>query len=167
MLLKKFLLAGFVVISFALYSFHARHGDAVSVLAPSVPNQNTATLTPTAPTTNPTTNSNTNPNPATTSQPVATGAYKDGQYTGSAADAFYGFIQVKATINGGKITDIQFLQYPNNRNTSVEINRQAMPMLKQEALSAQNAHVDIISGATDTSQAFIESLNVALSQAGV
>lgn len=93
--------------------------------------------------------------------------YKDGQYTGNAADAFYGLIQVKATISGGKITDIQFLQYPNDRNTSVEINRQAMPMLKQEALSTQNAHVDIISGATDTSQAFVESLANALSQANI
>jgi uncharacterized protein with FMN-binding domain len=93
------------------------------------------------------------------------GGLKDGQYTGNAADAFYGYIQVKAIINGGKITDVQFLRYPNDRSTSIAINKQAMPYLKQEAVQAQSAQVNIVSGATDTSQAFIQSMASALSQA--
>lgn len=93
------------------------------------------------------------------------GKYKDGEYTGTVADAFYGNIQVKAIISGGKITDVQFLQYPNDRSTSIMINTQAMPMLKQEAITAQSANVDIVSGATDSSNAFIQSLGSALSQA--
>lgn len=91
--------------------------------------------------------------------------YKDGQYTGDVADAYYGNIQVKATISGGKITDVVFLQYPSDRSTSVFINRQAMPYLKQEAIAAQSGNVDIVSGATLSSQAFIQSMNSALSQA--
>src|ERR1700690_4605217 len=63
--------------------------------------------------------------------------YKNGQYTGSVADAFYGNIQVQATISGGKIADITFLQYPSDRSTSVAINSQAMPYLKQEAIAVQ------------------------------
>ena len=84
---------------------------------------------------------------------------------GSVADAFYGNIQVQATISGGKITNIQFLQAPNDRSTSIEINQQADPLLAQEAIQSQSATVDIVSGATDSSQAFMHSLQDALTQA--
>jgi uncharacterized protein with FMN-binding domain len=80
-------------------------------------------------------------------------------------DAYYGNVQVQVTVNGGKITDVQFLDYPQDRGTSREINGQATPLLAQEAIAVQNANVDIISGATDTSMAFQQSLAVALSQA--
>lgn len=92
-------------------------------------------------------------------------SYKDGSYTGSVADAFYGNIQVQVTISGGKITDVQFLQYPNDSPNSRYINQQADPMLKQEAIQSQNAHVDTITGATDSSLAFVQSLSAALNQA--
>ena len=98
-------------------------------------------------------------------QTKASGQYKDGVYTGSQGDALYGYVQVQATISGGKITDVQFLQYPSDRSTSRMINSQAMPMLKNEAIQAQSANVDIISGATDTSMAFIQSLGSALQSA--
>ncbi len=93
------------------------------------------------------------------------GGLKDGAYSGSVADAYYGSVQVRATISGGKITDVKFLQYPNTHQTSVAINQQAMPYLKQEALQAQSGNVQIISGATYTSQAFRQSLQAALSKA--
>ena len=91
--------------------------------------------------------------------------YKDGTYTGNPADAFYGNIQIQATIQGGKITNVQFLQYPNDRSRSLAINTLAMPNLKQEAIQAQSANVNIVSGATDSSQAFMQSLASALNQA--
>lgn len=92
-------------------------------------------------------------------------AYKDGTYTGGVADAYYGNVQVQATVSGGKITTVKFLQYPNTHSTSVYINQQAMPYLQQEAIQAQSANVQIISGATFTSQAFQQSLQNALAQA--
>jgi uncharacterized protein with FMN-binding domain len=107
------------------------------------------------------------PAPTHTPAPQPQGQYKDGQYTGSSADAYYGLVQVKAIISGGKITDVQFLSYPNDRQNSVNINSQAMPILTQEAILAQSVNVDIVSGATDTSQAFIQSLSSALSQAKI
>lgn len=91
--------------------------------------------------------------------------YKDGTYTGVAADAFYGNIQVQATVSNGKLTNIKFLQWPNDRSRSVRINQQALPWLTQEAIQAQSANVDMISGATDTSDAFSKSLQSALSGA--
>lgn len=91
--------------------------------------------------------------------------YKDGTYTGSEADAYFGLVQVQAVIQNGKITSVNFLEYPNHRRTSVQINTQVMPWLQQEAIQAQSAQVDLISGATLTSQAFAESLRVALDSA--
>ncbi len=105
----------------------------------------------------------------TTSTPVATSTsastYKNGTYTGSVADAQWGVVQVQVVIQNGEIVNVQFLQYPNERNRSVEINSYADPILVNEAIKAQSAKVDIVSGATDTSQAFIQSLSNALSQA--
>lgn len=95
------------------------------------------------------------------------GKYKNGTYTGSVEDAYYGNIQVQAVISGGRITDVVFLQYPNDNSTSQYINSQAMPLLKQEAIAAQNAQVDIISGASATSPAFQASLANALAQAKI
>ncbi len=103
--------------------------------------------------------------PQPTPAPVQTGQYRDGTYTGDPADAYYGIIQVAAVVSGGKIVDVQFLQYPNDRQTSIEVNTQAMPYLKAEAIQAQNANVDIVSGATDSSYAFRQSLASALNRA--
>jgi len=94
-----------------------------------------------------------------------TGQYKDGTYTGSVADAYYGNVQVSTTVTGGKLTAVKFIQHPDTRSTSVEINQQAMPYLQQEAIQAQSSRVQVISGATYTSQAFIQSLASAFAQA--
>ena len=93
------------------------------------------------------------------------GSYKDGIYAGTIEDAYYGYIQVQVSISNGSISDVSFLQYPNDNGTSIYINSQAMPVLKSEAIQAQSAQVDIVSGASDTSMAFQNSLANALSQA--
>lgn len=93
------------------------------------------------------------------------GMFKNGSYTGSAQDAYYGTVEVQATIASGKITDVTFLLYPSDRSTSRFINSQAMPMLTQEAVAAQSANVNIVSGATETSLAFRQSLADALALA--
>ena len=97
--------------------------------------------------------------------PAVGTSYKDGSYTGSVQDAFYGNLQVQAVISKGKITDVIFLQYPNDNPTSQYVNSQADPILKQEAILVQSANVDIVSGASASSQAFQASLADALSQA--
>ncbi len=93
------------------------------------------------------------------------GLYKDGTYTGPEVDATYGYVKVQATVQNGKISNVQFLEYPNDRRTSQRINAYAVPYLTQEALQAQNANVDLITGATLTSEAFQQSLQSALDQA--
>ncbi|TGQ53095.1 FMN-binding protein [Mesorhizobium sp. M1C.F.Ca.ET.193.01.1.1] len=96
---------------------------------------------------------------------LAAHGYVDGVYAGPAADAYYGIIQLQALVQGGRLTALKILRYPNDRRTSVNINRQALPMLRDEAIAAQSADVDIISGATLTSKAFIQSLRGALRKA--
>jgi uncharacterized protein with FMN-binding domain len=96
---------------------------------------------------------------------VASTGLKDGTYTGAEADALYGLVQVKTVIQNGKIADVQFLEFPQDRRTSQRINFVAVPDLQQEAIQAQSANVDLVSGATLTSQAFIQSLQSALDQA--
>lgn len=117
------------------------------------------------PQTNPTPQTTPTPAPTPAPKPKATGQYKDGTYTGSSVYAYYGNVQVRAIVSGGKIADVQFIQYPNDRNTSRYINSQAMPLLTQEAIRAQSANVSGVSGASDTSAGFRDSLASALSQA--
>jgi uncharacterized protein with FMN-binding domain len=91
--------------------------------------------------------------------------YRDGTFTGSVEDAYYGNIQVQAVIQSGKIVDVIFLQYPNDNRTSIRINTQSNRYLKEEALIAQSANVNIVSGASDSSFAFRKSMQAALSLA--
>lgn len=91
--------------------------------------------------------------------------YKDGQYVGSVADAYYGNIQLGVTILDGHISNIIFLEYPKERQNSARLNQDALPKLRTETIVAQNANVDAVTGASLTSAAYIESLSSALTQA--
>lgn len=91
--------------------------------------------------------------------------YKDGTYSGQAQDSPYGTVQVAAIISGGKISDIKFLQMPNDRGHTQEVTAFSEPLLKQDALKKQNAHIDFVSGATTTSEAYEQSLQSALDKA--
>jgi len=97
-------------------------------------------------------------------QQTTTG-FKDGVYTGSVETSFYGPAQAKITISSGKITDIVFVQYPNDRSATIAKSKMAMPIIKQEVIQNQSANVNTVSGATETSASFIQSIASALSQA--
>lgn len=153
--MRKFFFSAFVIVSFVFYALNLRSKSLETTSAVIIPN---------SPVSTPTTESGVQI-PMMNSAQMMNGRFKNGVYTGSVADAYYGNIQVKATVSGGKIIDVQFLDYPHDRRTSEMINQQAMPDLKTEAITAQSANVDIVSGATATSQAFQQSLQSALSQA--
>jgi uncharacterized protein with FMN-binding domain len=106
-----------------------------------------------------------------TSPPVATPAPTAGQsttvprtrtVTGDPSDNRYGTVQVQVTLQGSQIMDVVALQMPDSHQRSVEISQQAEPILRQEALQAQSAQIDIVSGATFTSQSYVQSLQAAL-----
>ncbi|MFH5810257.1 FMN-binding protein [Companilactobacillus sp. FL22-1] len=95
----------------------------------------------------------------------STGKYKDGTYTGTATSTQWGDVQVQITISGGKLTKINVLSSPDTEQKSVEINEQALPTYKSEAIKAQSASIQQISGATETYKGFTGSLQDALNQA--
>jgi uncharacterized protein with FMN-binding domain len=74
-------------------------------------------------------------------------------------------VQVTITVAGGKITSVAVPQYPNGNGRDTEINAYALPILKQETLSAQSANIDTVSGATVTSDGYLQSLQAALDAA--
>jgi uncharacterized protein with FMN-binding domain len=83
---------------------------------------------------------------------------------GKAYDVSYGVVQVKVTISGTQITDITPLSLPQG-GRSGDISQFAAPRLRSEALSAQSAHIDSVSGASYTSAGYAMSLQSALDQA--
>ncbi|MDP9303557.1 MAG: FMN-binding protein [Actinomycetota bacterium] len=64
-----------------------------------------------------------------------------------------------------KITAVSVPTYPNHTDRSIYINQTALPILKAEALRAQSANVNMVSGATDSSDAFAQSLQSAILKA--
>ncbi len=155
---KKFFLSAFVVLSFAAYAIqqHQAIPDIQNPTAADPPKTETSqqVAEPFRPTA-------TLPIPSSTPD----GLYKNGSFTGPKVDVYYGLVQVSAVIQNGRIADVQFLEFPNDRRTSQLINSQAMPWLQQEAIQSQSANVNIITGATLTSEGFIMSLQSALQTA--
>jgi uncharacterized protein with FMN-binding domain len=94
-----------------------------------------------------------------------TSGYADGTFTGQDVSMRYGDVQVQVTISGGAVTDVTALQLPNGDGHSSRISSIVEPMLRSEALQAQTASIDLISGATYTSGAYKQSLQSALDTA--
>jgi uncharacterized protein with FMN-binding domain len=94
-------------------------------------------------------------------------AATSGTVTGSVADTRWGPVQVQITVAGGSITNVSVVQYPDGNGRDQEINAQALPVLIQETLKAQSADIDMVSGATYTSDGYLTSLQSALDQAGL
>jgi uncharacterized protein with FMN-binding domain len=87
--------------------------------------------------------------------------------TGDAADTRWGPVQVQLTVTGGTITAVSVVEYPDNNGKDKQINARALPILVRETLKAQSADIDMVSGATVTSDGYVESLQSALDQAGL
>jgi uncharacterized protein with FMN-binding domain len=107
------------------------------------------------------------PTPAATAAPTATptpiaSGLKTGTFTGRAYADQYGTLQVEVVISGGRITDVKLLQYPQSEPQSSFISSEALPQLRQEVLRAQSAKIDVISGATFTSENYAASVQSAL-----
>jgi uncharacterized protein with FMN-binding domain len=107
----------------------------------------------------------TSPSPSASSSAAAGSSSGTKTYTGSTASTRWGDVQVTITVTNGKITGVQVPVYPNNNGRDQEINASALPVLTQETLTAQNANIDTVSGATVTSDGYRQSLQSALDAA--
>lgn len=101
------------------------------------------------------------PSPSTSPTPSSSTS----TVTGDVASTQWGPVQVQLTLQAGKITDVSVLQYPNGNHRDAEINDYALPILIDETKQAQSAQIDMVSGATVTSDGYIRSLQSALDQA--
>jgi uncharacterized protein with FMN-binding domain len=97
-------------------------------------------------------------------KPTATAVPTTRTYTGTVAYNQHGGVQATITVTGKKITDVS-IAAPMDDPRSAGINQQADPILVSETLTAQSANINIVSGATDTSQSYMQSLQSALDQA--
>ncbi|MGW1200659.1 FMN-binding protein [Streptomyces sp. NPDC002536] len=104
--------------------------------------------------------------PATSPPAHAPSGSRTGTFTGDVIDTDYGPVQVAATLRQGRLTGVKVLQAPSDRGRSREITSYSVPRLTQEALGAQSAQIDAVSGASYTSEGYMQSLQSALDRAG-
>lgn len=104
--------------------------------------------------------------PVATAPPqVSTGPDGTKTVDGPVVDSDFGPYQVRATFAAGRLTDVRMITTPSDRH-SQRIAQQAAPTLRTEALQAQSAHIDTVSGATATSEAYAQSLQAAIDAKG-
>lgn len=89
----------------------------------------------------------------------------DGTYTGDSVQTRYGPVQVKITVSGGKISAAEATDYPDGNGRDRQINGTAIPRLVSETMQAQSAKIQMVSGATYTSDGYRSSLQSAIDQA--
>ena len=96
---------------------------------------------------------------------AAQGATAAGTFTGDSVMTRWGAVQVEITVADGRITAVDAVEYPQENPRDRQINAYALPVLAQEATQAQSADIDVVSGATVTSDGYIQSLQSAIDQA--
>lgn len=84
---------------------------------------------------------------------------------GDAVMTRYGNVQVQITVASGRITSVDVLQVPMEDRHDQRINSQAVPIYNSEAVDAQSAQIDVVSGATVTWDGYTQSLQSAIDQA--
>ena len=148
----------------ALLSFKTQ-GKPLATPAGGLPSAVAPDSSPTAsPAAGSTTSTSAPPKPGATSSAPATTKKR---YVGSAVETPYGVVQVAVTVTGHHLDSVNFVQLTAFDGRSQEINSQAAPILLQETVAAQSSQIDTVSGATYTSEGYLQSLQSALDQAGI
>ena len=104
---------------------------------------------------------------ATSADPSTSSTVADGTYTGDDVNTRFGSVQVQISVSGGQITDVTALQLTDTDRRSIQISNRAAPILRSETLQSQSANISNVSGATYTSDAYLQSLQSAIDQAGL
>ncbi|MFI7502198.1 FMN-binding protein [Streptomyces sp. NPDC049687] len=108
------------------------------------------------------------PAPSSSSSGSGSGTVEGGKaVTGESVQTRWGPVQVRITVADGRITDVTAVTYPQENPRDQQINAYAIPRLRSEALTAQSADIDTVSGATYTSDGYRQSLQSALDSAGL
>jgi len=161
-----------------LFSYHTSttstavaQGSVVQAPASSEPAPTSSQPAPTPSETSPSATSPSSPSDqsnSSTSTPSPTSSARaaaSASYAGDIADTRWGPVQVQITVRGGKITRSEAIQYPQGNGRDAQINGYALPILNQEVVQQQGASIDTVSGATVTSDGYLQSLQSAIDQA--
>jgi uncharacterized protein with FMN-binding domain len=163
-------LASTVTIVVLLFGYHTSTNSATPATASSgsaaTPSSSaTSSAAPPDPSSEPTTEPSSSP--SASSSPAGRASSAARTYTGDVARTRWGPVQVEITVKSGTITAVDVVQHPSGNHKDAEINDYALPTLLQDTLMAQSAEIDMVSGATVTSDGYVESLQSALDQAGL
>jgi uncharacterized protein with FMN-binding domain len=129
--------------------------------------QISASSTPTSAPVSATTTRNATQNASASVATTATSSLRDGTYNGDTVSTRFGDVQVAITVSAGKITNVDFLALPDEDMRSSMISQQASPSLESQTLATQSANIDGVSGATYTSEGYIQSLQAAIDNSKV
>jgi uncharacterized protein with FMN-binding domain len=105
--------------------------------------------------------------PSTSAPPPPTTNTGNQTVAGDTISTRYGDVQVRVVVSGGRLVDVQAVVLPSDRARSQAISSDAGPLLRNEALRAQSARINTVSGATYTSDGYAQSLQSALDRAGI
>ena len=109
------------------------------------------------------------PPPSVTGEPgavVPAGTHlADGDFVSDRHGLMWGDVKVKISIQGGQITGVQVLEFPDHRAQSLYLSQLAIPILESEVIKSQKAQVDVVSSATDTSYTFQDAVADAIAKA--
>ena len=163
-------LASTVTIVVLLFGYHTSTNSATPAsasggIATAPSSSATGAAAPPDPSSDPTAGASSPPSASSSSGGSSSSAAKT--YTGDVAQTRWGPVQVEITVKSGTITAVDVVQYPTENHKDQEINDYALPILVQDTLQAQSAKIDMVSGATVTSDGYVESLQSALDQAGL
>ena len=144
-----------------LFSYHTSSSSATISASPVVQQPSSADPNPPSGSSKSGGTSTTRPGPAAKPSPAPAAI----AYTGGVATTQWGPVQVRITVRGGKVTRAQAVQYPQGTNQDAQINSYALPVLDKEVVQKQSASIDTVSGATVTSDGYLQSLQSAIDQA--
>lgn len=96
---------------------------------------------------------------------LGSGSTRSTSVDGPAVNTRFGPVQVRLQVQGGKVVSAEAIDYPQSNRRDVQINAHAVPVLNSEAVDAQSANIDTVSGATYTSVGYRQSLQAALDSA--
>jgi uncharacterized protein with FMN-binding domain len=162
-----FWLLATVTVVVLLFGYHtSTSGPDASAVPPAVISAPTATSP--APSSGSSSTPSSTPSPSAAASPSGASTRSAATtVTGTVEDTQRGPVQVELSIAGGAISDVRVVQYPHGNGRDLQINTFALPRLVKETLAAQSAQIDMVSGATITSDGYVRSLQSALDRAGL
>jgi len=149
-----------------LFSWPTSLNRAVATAAPAPAGSSTTSDTTTSAAPAPSADASASADPAPSTD-TTTAAPAAGTYVGASVATQFGPVQVQVTVTDGAVTAAEAIDYPTSNPKDQRINSYAIPVLNSEAVQAQSASIQMVSGATYTSNAYITSLQSALDQAGL